>query len=277
MSAATDALRVTEAIGWLERHWREQPDLDRVAAAVGLSGPHFQRVFKRFAGVSPKRFLQFLTAEHARDVLGRSRSVLDASYDLGLSGPGRLHDLTVAVHALTPGELRRLGEGVSIRYGLHDSPFGPCRVGVTDRGICALAFTDGRDPDAALGARWPRARLVRDDAGTAHVVRRAFAPGGGAPLDVRGTNFQVRVWEALLRIPEGALVTYRDVAQAIGRPKAARAVGSAVAANEIAVLIPCHRVIRSTGVFGDYRWGAARKKAIVGREIAATSPSSAAR
>lgn len=266
----SDAARVTDAIRFLEQRWRAQPSLDEVAAAVGLSGPHFQRLFRRWAGVSPKRFLQYVTAEHARRVLRESRSVLDAAFDAGLSGPGRLHDLTVRVHALTPGEVKRAGGGVAVRYGFHPTPFGECLLATTARGVCALSFLADGGRTAALDdlrARWPAADVARDDAGTRPVAERAFG-GGGALLDVRGTNFQVRVWEALLRVPEGALVTYADLAAAVGRPKAARAVGSAVARNPVAWLIPCHRVIRATGAFGDYRWGAARKKAIVGWEAA---------
>jgi len=270
--STSDAARVTQAIGFLETHGRRQPDLAEVAANVGLSGPHFQRLFKRWAGVSPKRFLQFLTAEHARRLLQDSHSVLDAAYEAGLSGPGRLHDLSVNVHALTPGELKRHGEGVTVRYGFQSSPFGECLLATTERGICGLSFVGdaGRaEALAALRARWQQADFVPCDADTRRLARQVFAAEGtAAPLDVRGTNFQLRVWEALLRVPEGALVTYVGLAAAVGAPRAARAVGSAVARNPIAWLIPCHRVIRATGAFGDYRWGAARKKAIVGWEAA---------
>ena len=270
--STSDAARVTQAIGFLETHGRRQPDLAEVAANVGLSGPHFQRLFKRWAGVSPKRFLQFLTAEHARRLLQDSHSVLDAAYEAGLSGPGRLHDLSVNVHALTPGELKRHGEGVTVRYGFQSSPFGECLLATTERGICGLSFVGdaGRaEALAALRARWQRADFVPCDADTRGLARQVFAAEGtAAPLDVRGTNFQLRVWEALLRVPEGAVVTYAGLAAAVGAPRAARAVGSAVARNPIAWLIPCHRVIRATGAFGDYRWGAARKKAIVGWEAA---------
>lgn len=268
----SDCARVTEAIRFLEEHWREQPTLTEMAARLGLTGPHFQRLFRRWAGVSPKRFLQYLTAEHARKLLSENRSVLDVALETGLSGPGRLHDLTVGVHALSPGELGRGGAGVTVCYGLHESPFGECLLATTERGVCGLSFVadGGRDETLAdLRERWPGADLAPDQPGTRAVARSVFeANGPAARLDVRGTNFQVRVWEALLRVPEGALVSYSDVARAVGAPRAARAVGSAVARNPVAWLIPCHRVIRATGAFGDYRWGAARKKAIVGWEAA---------
>jgi len=268
----TDGERVERAIRYLEANRCEQPGLSDVAASAGLSEHHFQRLFQRWAGVSPKRFLQFLTAEHARRLLDGSRSVLDAAWDAGLSGPGRLHDLTVNVHALTPGEMKRRGEGVVVRYGFHGSPFGECLLAVTERGICGLAFVvDGGREDALdhLRRRWPMAERRRDDRATRVTAERVFADGQvGLALDVRGTNFQIRVWEALLRVPEGALTTYAGLARGVGAPKAARAVGSAVARNPISFLIPCHRVIRSTGAFGNYRWGTARKKAIVGWEAA---------
>jgi len=271
--AMSDAARVERAIRYLEARTGEQPTLAETAAAVGLSEFHFQRLFRRWAGVSPKRFLQFLTAEHARRLLDGSRSVLEAAWDSGLSGPGRLHDLTVSVHALSPGEMQRGGEGVAVRYGFHPSPFGECMLALTDRGVCGLAFvTDlGREETLDdLRERWPRADILRDTAATSGAAERIFAGDGdpAAALHLKGTNFQIRVWEALLRVPEGALTTYADLARAVGVPKGARAVGSAVARNPISFLIPCHRVIRSTGVFGSYRWGSARKKAMIGWETA---------
>jgi AraC family transcriptional regulator of adaptative response/methylated-DNA-[protein]-cysteine methyltransferase len=269
----SDAARVERAIRYLEAHTREQPTLTEVAAAVGLSEYHFQRLFRRFAGVSPKRFLQFLTAEHARKLLDGSRSVLEAAWDAGLSGPGRLHDLTVNVHALSPGEIQRGARGVRVRYGFPESPFGTCLLAETDRGVCGLAFVGSDDREAGLGdlrERWPMAELVEDEPGARSTGKRIFSRHGGRieALHVKGTNFQIRVWEALLRVPEGALTTYGDLARAVGAPGGARAVGSAVARNPITFLIPCHRVIRATGAFGDYRWGAARKKAMIGWEAA---------
>lgn len=275
---ATDYLRVEKAIQYIDENFRAQPELGEVAARVGLSEFHFQRLFRRWAGVSPKRFLQFLTAEHARRLLEESSTVLDAAYEAGLSGPGRLHDLMVSLHALTPGEIRRGGSGVAIRHGLHDSPFGKALLAVTERGICALTFLEGKaGPDQALAelrARWPGAQLLEDAARTRPFADRIFSgppsgePSEPLPLLVQGTNFQVKVWEALLRVKPGEVTTYERVAGNIGAPKAVRAVGTAVARNPIAFLIPCHRVIRKSGAFGEYRWGASRKRAILGWEAA---------
>lgn len=270
-----DFLRVERAIRYLEKNYRRQPTLEELSRAAGLSTYHFQRLFRRWAGVSPKRFLQFLTAAHAREALAEGRSVLAAAYDAGLSGPGRLHDLLVAVDAVTPGEIRRRGTGVTIRYGFHASPFGECLVATTSRGICRLGFvTPGgrRDAVAALAAEWPGATLARDDAATRRTAAAAFGPRklDGRPLSLylSGTNFQIKVWEALLRIPQGTLISYGDIARSLARPGAARAVGASVGRNPVAFLIPCHRVIRSTGAFGDYRWGSTRKRAMIGWEAA---------
>jgi AraC family transcriptional regulator, regulatory protein of adaptative response / methylated-DNA-[protein]-cysteine methyltransferase len=272
---ATDYLRVEKAIRFLEESAREQPTLEEVARRVGMSEYHFQRVFRRWAGVSPKRFLQFLTAGHARRLLEDSWSVLDAAHEVGLSGAGRLHDLMVAVDAMTPGEVRRRGEGLTIRYGSHPTPFGECLLALTDRGICDLSFAGGtgEDPVEGLRSRWPLARLEESPGATAPVAARVFAESAAArgaplPLLLAGTNFQIRVWEALLRIPAGEVASYERIAVGIGAPTAARAVGSAVGRNPIAYLIPCHRVIRGSGAFGEYRWGSARKKAMLGREAA---------
>jgi len=283
--AAADYELVAAAIEYLETHHTAQPDLDQVAAPLGVSPAHLQRVFRRWAGISPKRFLQFLTVEHAKELLAQSHSVLDAAYDAGLSSPSRLHDLFVTVEAMTPGEFKAGGAGLTIAYGFHATPFGECLVGVTQRGVCALAFVgaDGRTGEVdALAARWPRARLMPDASQTAAVAAAIFAPlsapgDGAAPasrapirLLLAGTNFQVKVWEALLRVPPGQVTTYADVATAVGLPSASRAVGSAVGANPVAYLIPCHRVIRKTGAIKDYRWGSTRKKAILGWEAAHT-------
>jgi AraC family transcriptional regulator of adaptative response/methylated-DNA-[protein]-cysteine methyltransferase len=269
-----DGERIRQAILYLERHYRRQPSLEQLAAAVGLSPFHFQRLFKRWAGVSPKRFLQFLTVEHAKAALRDGRSALDTAYDSGLSGPGRLHDLFVAVEAVTPGEYKQSGEGLVIRHGFHSTPFGECLLALTERGICGLAFADRSQRDDVLETlvrRWPAAALERDQAGTADTAARVFERDRAGPpltLSLRGTNFQIKVWEALLRIPPGALVSYGDIARSIGHPAAYRAVGSAVGQNAIAYLIPCHRVIRESGAFGNYRWGTARKQAMVGWEAA---------
>jgi len=271
----TDYTRVERAIRFLDDHAREQPDLGTVAAAAGLSPHHFQRLFRRWAGISPKRFVQFLTAGHARALLARAHGTLDAALASGLSGPGRLHDLMVNVYAATPGELRAGGAGLVIRCGFAPTPFGECLLARTPRGICHLAFADDgrRAALQTLAARWPQARLVRDDAGSTTLARRLFAPA--APrnaqplaLHLHGTNFQIRVWEALIRIPAGAALSYQDLARSLGAPRATRAVASAVAANSVALLIPCHRVLRKSGAFGDYRWGATRKQALLGWEAA---------
>jgi AraC family transcriptional regulator of adaptative response/methylated-DNA-[protein]-cysteine methyltransferase len=271
-----DYHRVERAIAFLDARWPEQPDLGAIAAHVGLSEAHFVRLFTRWAGVSPMRFLRFLTKEEAKKRLRAGASVLDAAFDVGLSGPGRLHDLLVTCEAVTPGEYKRGGEGVEIRHGFADTPFGECLIAWTDKGICALAFVDEDRPrEAALAelrADWPRARFVEDPAGANRLAMRVFGPNReGLRVHLRGTNFQIQVWQALLRVQAGALVTYRDLAVAIGAPTASRAVGGAVGANPIACLIPCHRVILGTGAFGHYRWGSPRKKALCGWEAAHAS------
>jgi len=286
--AADDYRRIEKAILFLERHFPRRPSLAELAGELGLSEFHFQRIFSRWAGISPKRFLQFLTKEHARSILEGSGSILDAAFDAGLSGPGRLHDLFVACEAVTPGEYRRGGGGLDILYGFHPSPFGRCMIAVTGRGICGLRFVRegaGETGLAAwLAARWPAARIRHDPAATAPLAPRIFPPLPGAPPDpaaaaapvppgplhlyVRGTNFQIQVWQALLRIPTGRAVTYEDLARHLGMPRAARAVGNAVGDNPVPFLIPCHRVLRKTGDFGNYGEGPARKKAILGWESA---------
>jgi AraC family transcriptional regulator of adaptative response/methylated-DNA-[protein]-cysteine methyltransferase len=273
---AADYQRVEQALAYLQAHYPEQPSLADVAASVGLSEYHFQRVFTRWVGISPKRFLQFLTKEHARELLDRSSSVLEAAYQSGLSGPGRLHDLFVTCEAVTPGEYKQHGLGLTISYGFHPSPFGECMVALTERGICGLAFVrqgDRQETIADLRRRWANARLVEDPQRTAQFVEQIFPLAFGrsvAPLHLylNGTNFQIKVWEALLRVPPGALTTYQEIARNLGMPGAARAVGQAVGANPIAFLIPCHRVIRKMGVLGGYRWGASRKMAMLGWELA---------
>src|SRR5581483_9135494 len=253
---------------------RSQPNLEKVARSIGLSPFHFQRLFQRWAGVSPKRFLQYLTVENAKDRLRRSRSVLDASYDSGLSGPGRLHDLFISVEAMTPGEYKTLGKGLRIQYGVHATPFGEALAAVTARGLCGFWFLGSGGERAALARlkeNWPRAHFVRRPVATQKLFRLLFRkalskrPG---PLKVllKGTPFQIKVWEALLKIPTGDVLAYKDVAKRAGTPKASRAVGTAVGQNPIAYLIPCHRVIRETGVLGDYRWGSSRKKAMLAWE-----------
>ena len=261
---------VAAAIQYLEQNFRNQPELGDVARHVHLSEAHFQRLFRRWAGISPKRFLQFLTAEHARELLRESRSVLDVSYEVGLSGGGRLHDLMLNVIAATPGEVKSGGAGLDIAYGFHESPFGESLIATTDRGICNLAFTQDQNREhlmAEMQRRWPHANFVEDVGRTRAIARQIFGDSAGAvTLFLKGTNFQIRVWEALLRVPAGRAVTYEDIAHSIGHPTAVRAVGAAVGRNPIAFLIPCHRVLRKSGVFGEYHWGATRKKALLAWE-----------
>lgn len=274
--ASEDYRRVERAIRFLEAHFKEQPSLARLARSVGLSEYHFHRLFTRWAGTTPKRFLQFLTSEYAKERLRRSHSVFDVALDAGLSGGGRLHDLLVTLEAVSPGEFKRRGAGLEIRHGVHPTPFGSCLLAVTERGVCGLEFLAGRSRRAAveaLAARWPEASLRRSpEAGQPYLARIFPPPGAGSrePLTVavRGTNFQLKVWQALLRIPPGETASYSEVARAIGRPSAARAVGGAVGRNPVAYLIPCHRVIRSAAGFGDYRWGVERKRAMLGWEAA---------
>jgi AraC family transcriptional regulator of adaptative response/methylated-DNA-[protein]-cysteine methyltransferase len=272
----TDYGRIAAAIEYVERHAQEQPSLKAIADHVGLSEYHFQRLFTRWAGISPKRFLQFLTVQHAKYLLSNAHSVLDAAYDSGLSSPGRLHDLFVNLEAMTPGEYKRRGDGLIIRYGFHVSPFGEFIIAMTERGICNLIFLDDVTREEAVGllaAEWPRAVLMEDTAVTAPVAAHIFNSSPEIPVTplkllVRGTNFQVSVWRALLQLERGTAVSYSTIGEMIGNPKAVRAIGTAVGKNPIAYLIPCHRVIRQLGQFGQYRWGSTRKKAILGWESA---------
>lgn len=271
-----DYRRIEQAIAYLAEHALEQPSLDDVAEHIGLSSYHFQRLFKFWAGVSPKRFLQYLTIENAKRLLRDSVSVLDTALDVGLSGPGRLHDLFVSVEAMTPGEFKSQGKDLRISYGFHATPFGECLLAVTPRGICRLAFVDPETRSVALDEleeTWRESTLVEDQNAGKDAVKIIFSQTRGqteAPLKVllRGTNFQVKVWEALLRIPEGTVASYSSLAGAVGHPGAHRAVGTAVGHNPIGYLIPCHRVLRANGDIGGYHWGTTRKRAILAREAA---------
>jgi AraC family transcriptional regulator, regulatory protein of adaptative response / methylated-DNA-[protein]-cysteine methyltransferase len=270
-----DYLRIEQAILYLENHYQDQPELEEVAANIGLSEYHFQRLFSRWAGVSPKRFLQFLTKEGAKDLLDRSENLLDTTHQVGLSSLGRLHDLFVTAEAVTPGEYKSRGLGVTIRYGIHPTPFGKCLIATTERGICHLSFVQTSEGDAIdqLVADWKQAKMIEDHRSTMPLIEPVFDlryHHHGKPLNVhlRGTNFQLKVWEALLQIPAGEVTTYAGLASRIGNPGATRAVGTAVGHNPIAVLIPCHRVIRKVGDFGNYRYGSLRKKALLVREFA---------
>lgn len=269
--------RIATVIRFLDEHRGEQPDLDTLAAHVGLSRFHVHRLFAEWAGVTPKDFLQCLTVEHAKARLREGESVLHAALDSGLSGPSRLHDLCVGLEAATPGEIKAQGDGLTITVGFAPTPFGTCVVASTPRGVCRLAFVDGTSRAPAedeLRGDWPRARIEWNDDAAAKLVAPVFARDDGTRRAgrlrayVRGSDFQVRVWRALLRIEPGTLVSYGALAGALGHASAARAVGSAVARNAIAVLIPCHRVIRETGVLGEYRWGKERKRALLAWETA---------
>ena len=278
-----DYRRIEQAIHYLEVNAQRQPELGEVAAAVGLSEYHFQRLFTRWAGISPKRFLQFLTKENIKQLIAQSANLLDAAYEAGLSSPGRLHDLFIKCEAVTPGEYKSRGRGMQIIYGFQPTPFGECLLALTERGICFLAFVDG-DRQAALSQlrkEWANAYLVEKPDQTQPVAARLFAlaiDGGGTShgpgevrLHLRGTNFQIKVWEALLNLPPEAVVTYEAIAKKVCTPRATRAVGNAVAHNPVAYIIPCHKVLRKAGQFGNYRYGPVRKKAILLRELAGVS------
>ena len=276
ISPSDDYRRITKAIQFIEDHFQSQPTLDQIAASVHLSRYHFDRVFKRWAGISPKQFLQFLTLEYTKRQLAESNSLLDTSLEAGLSGPSRLHDLFVTFEAMTPGEFKKRGRGLGITYGFGPSPFGECLLATTPRGICHLGFVEAeRRPEAreVLFQMWPQASFSEDPARIAPIARRIFHP---APLDnhrpfnlhLKGTNFQINVWKALVRIPAGRVVSYQDIAALIGRPKAFRAAANAIALNPVAYLIPCHRVIAKSGKIHRYRWGTPRKKALIGWEAA---------
>jgi len=268
---------IARAIDFLVANAETAPSLEDAAGVVGMSPSHFQRIFKEGAGVSPKRFLQFLAAAEARRAMDEGSSVMEAAFAAGLSGPSRLHDLFLVAEAMTPGAYRRKGEGEFIRYAEVDGPFGRTLIGATEKGVCWLSFTE---PDGLarslreMKGDWPAATFAEDAAFIAPIAARAFSFANGQALDkplglyVQGTNFQLKIWEALLKIPPGKCVTYGDLAKSIGAPKASRAVGAAVGANMISLLIPCHRVILSSGVVHNYRWGAARKKAILALEEA---------
>ena len=270
-----DYARVSEAIGYITDHWRAQPPLEDIAAHVGLSPFHFQRLFKRWAGISPKEFLQAITVDHARDMLKDSASLLDTAFEVGMSGPARLHDLFVDHEAMTPGDYKRGGAGLKITYGFHDSPFGRALIMTTPRGVAGLAFADNEEEESEILAdmmgRWPSADYERDDASTGPQAARIFDPSRWQAQDplklvLIGTDFEVRVWESLLKIPFGRAATYSDIAAHVCTPKAARAVGSAVGRNPISFVVPCHRVLRKDGGLGGYHWGVTRKQAIIGWE-----------
>src|SRR5690348_16639279 len=272
--AAADYAIVRKAIGHIRGHWREQPEVEAIAEAAGVTATELHHLFRRWAGLTPKAFLQALTLDGARQLLRDSASVLDASYEVGLSGPGRLHDLFVTHEAMSPGEWKSGGEGLTLYFGFHPSPFGNALVMATDRGLAGLAFADPGEEAATLAdmkRRWPKATYVEDSARTAALAKRIFDPSQWQqkqPLRVVliGTDWEVRVWDALLQIPMGRASTYSGLAQKVRAPKAARAVGAAVGKNPISFVVPCHRVIGKSGDLTGYHWGVTRKRAMLGWE-----------
>jgi AraC family transcriptional regulator of adaptative response/methylated-DNA-[protein]-cysteine methyltransferase len=272
---AADYEIVRRAIAFVSERWRAQPEIEAIAAASGVSAGDLHHLFRRWAGITPKAFLQALTLDHARALLRDSASVLDASFEVGLSGPGRLHDLFVTHEAMSPGEWKSGGAGLTMSYGFHPSPFGTALVMATARGLAGLAFADSGEEQAALAdmqSRWPRANIIADTAGTALLAARIFDPRlwrANRPLRVVliGTDFEVRVWETLLKIPLGRAMTYSDIAAKLRAPKAARAVGAAVGKNPVSFVVPCHRVLGKSGDITGYHWGLTRKRAMLGWEL----------
>jgi AraC family transcriptional regulator of adaptative response/methylated-DNA-[protein]-cysteine methyltransferase len=268
--------RIEKVIQFIEQNFKQQPELKSISDYVGLSEFHLQRLFKRWVGISPKRFLQYLTKEHAKTMLRKSENILSVTYESGLSGPGRLHDLFVNCEAVTPGEYKLHGLGLKIYYGSHQTPFGKCMIAITDRGICGLFFLKENDEEyyvQRLNHDWPAAVIEENALETGSFIENVFnlnswQDNKPISLFVQGTNFQIKVWEALLKIPRGNVVAYEQIAKYVGQPKAVRAVGTAVARNPVSFLIPCHRVIRKYGDFGNYQGGTARKKAILAWESA---------
>jgi AraC family transcriptional regulator, regulatory protein of adaptative response / methylated-DNA-[protein]-cysteine methyltransferase len=273
-AAAADYDVVRKAIGHIRGHWREQPEIESIAEAAGVTPTELHHLFRRWAGLTPKAFLQALTLNGARELLRDSASVLDATYEVGLSGPGRLHDLFVTHEAMSPGEWKSGGEGLTIHFGFHPSPFGSALVMATGRGLAGLAFADPGEERAALAdmkGRWPKATFVEDSARTAAIARRIFDPSQWSPQQplrvvLIGTDWEVRVWEALLEIPMGRLATYSGIAGKLAAPKAARAVGAAVGKNPVSFVVPCHRVVGKAGDLTGYHWGITRKRAMLGWE-----------
>lgn len=268
---------VKHTLAFISENWRDQPSLETLADQAGLSPTHLQRLFTRWAGLSPKAFLQAVTLDHARGLLRDSASILDASYELGLSGPGRLHDLFVTHEGMSPGIYKAHGRGLNIQYGFHDCPFGRALILITSEGLAGLAFADHGKEKSALAdmtARWPEATYVENQQATAAYAKRIFEserwkPDQPLKIVFIGTDFEIRVWETILRIPFGKASTYSDIACHIGKPKAARAVGSAVGKNPISFVVPCHRVLEKSGGLGGYHWGLTRKRAILGWEAGA--------
>ncbi|MFZ6009053.1 MAG: methylated-DNA--[protein]-cysteine S-methyltransferase [Bacteroidota bacterium] len=270
--------RIEQAIKYLEENFQRQPELEEVAEKVHLSPFHFQRIFTEWAGISPKRFLQYLTVDYLKEKLAQSRNIVEAAESAGLSSQSRVYDLFTTLEAVTPQEYKLHGSGIRVEYGFHETPFGTCLIGVTERGICWLSFLaldqELRYAVEEMKAFWHNSIFHENTILTKGFVEKIFHASQQQDklhLFVKGTNFQIKVWEALLRIPMGNITTYQDIAQSIQSPKAMQAVGSAVGSNHIAYLIPCHRVIRKDGILGEYRWTSARKKGIIGWEMAKAS------
>lgn len=271
-----DYERISKAIGFLRHHHRQQPDLAEVARQLALSEYHTQKLFTRWAGISPKRFLQFLTVEYAKQRMQKTGDLLSLSLEAGLSGPGRLHDLFVNMEGMSPGEFKQAARDITITCGMGETPFGTALIASTHRGICYLAFVEPHEEATAiikLEQQWPNATLNIRPAEAQARLNQVFKPTPRIPKDtlslwVQGSNFQIQVWRALLQIPTEGVLSYQQLAQFIGKPKAARAVGNAVAQNPIAFLIPCHRVLRQSGECGKYHWGEDRKAAILAWEAA---------
>lgn len=283
LAAAEDYDVVRRAIAYISEHWRGQPEIDEIAAAAGVTVSDLHHLFRRWAGLTPKAFLSAITIDHARRLLRDSASVLDTSYEVGLSGPGRLHDLFVTHEAMSPGEWKTGGAGLTMSYGFHPSPFGTVLVIATERGLAGLAFADAGEEASALAdmsGRWPKAHYMEDAAATAPLAQRVFDPSqwrSDRPLRIVliGTDFEVRVWETLLRVPLGGATTYSDIASRVCTPKAARAVGAAVGRNPICFVVPCHRVIGKHGDLTGYHWGLTRKRAMLGWEAGKLSAGTA--
>jgi AraC family transcriptional regulator, regulatory protein of adaptative response / methylated-DNA-[protein]-cysteine methyltransferase len=273
MEQNIDYQRVAEAIEYLNEHFKSQPDLSEVAQQVHLSPQHFQRIFTEWAGVSPKKFMQFLSIEHLRERIYETQNLNEAADLVGFSTQSRVYDLFVKIEGVTPNEYKKFGQGLQILYGFHATPFGECFIAMAEKGICALSFVDESNKNATFDAflnKWKAANLILNTKETGQIVQQIFAKNTKSKLNIwiQGTNFQLKVWEALLNIPQGSVSTYQRIAENIQNPKAVRAVGTAIGSNPIAFLIPCHRVIKSTGVVGEYHWGSTRKQAILGLEMA---------
>lgn len=267
---------IAEAIDYLVAHYHEQPTLELLAKRAGYEATHFQKLFSAKAGISPKRLIQYMNMRHAGELLKAGHSTLDAAYATGLSGTGRLYDLFVSCQAVTPGDVLHRGRGLTITYGFHPTPIGEIMVGQTPRGVCFLGFLVDQDrnvPFLKMKDHLPHAEYVANDNATQEAAASIMAIWRGhgdlrnkLRLDLHGTNLQIQVWQALLKIPTGETVTYKSIADQLGRPKASRAVGNAVGANPVSLLIPCHRVIRATGIIDNYGWGSPRKKLLLGLE-----------